>query len=233
MQRKSTGPPAGSKPSRLESISGWIRRNKIVAIPLGVATAVAAVGGAINNGSDALRTLGILDDKGSAVTAANPAVTAANKVSACMKAHGLEQARSTEWRKAPKQIGDISNRTRVFQACDWPPPDGADPDGYTEIRVRFARGLRSTTEWPIGPFAFRITSNNCATFAVALSTSGGAFERGHPPPVIVHPNEIKTADGKPWHNGPGGSRLLFLQERDEADVLYNDHYSLDDITCER
>jgi hypothetical protein len=136
------------------------------------------------------------------------------------------------WRKAKKQIGEKSNLTRVFQVCDWPPPAGADPDGYSEIRVRFASGPNQRSEWPIGPNAYRITSDNCASFAVALGASGGSFYRTHPPPVIVHPNEIKTAEGKTWRNSPDVSRLPFLQERDEAVVLSNVHYSLDGIVCE-
>ena len=143
----------------------------------------------------------------------------------------MPKTHSAAWRTAPKRIGERSNQTRVFRLCDWPPPIGAEPDGYREIRVRFAAGPNQESEWPIGPYAWVITSDSCRVFQVALSASGGTFERVRQPAVTVSRNEIKTAEGEQWVDDSEVSRLPFLLERNEAAVLYNDHHVLDGITC--
>jgi hypothetical protein len=223
-QRRRKGESASRSRAKQSGFLAWFRRHRVAAIVVAIATGLGAVSGAITKGADALRTVGVLQDK-------NFPVTRSTQVRACIAAHGLEKAQSAVWRKAPKQVGERTNLTRVFRVCDWPPAPGADADGYSEIRVRFALGPNQDSEWPLGPYAYRISSDNCKTFEVVLSVSGGTFERKHLPPVVVHSDEIKTAEDNLWRNDPNGSRLAFIQERGEADVLYNDHYSLDGITC--
>ena len=150
-RRRRKGQSALRRRSKQSAFFVRIRRHRVAATVVAVATGLGAVAGAVTKGADALRTLGVLQDE-------DFPVTRGTQVRACIAAHGLQKAQSAVWRKAPRQVGERTNLTRVFRVCDWPPAPGADADGYSEIRVRFALGPNQDSEWPLGPYAYRISS---------------------------------------------------------------------------
>jgi hypothetical protein len=202
----------------------WLRRYRGVITGLvAVASALSVVFSLPSKIVNGLETVGLKS---------NPerAVQAAELTRMCRESHGMAKAQAAVWRKHRREYGDRTRDVRVFQRCSWPPSAGADADGYIEIRVSFAHGPNRAAEWPIGPYAYRIRSDRCDRYAVAFGLSGGTGTKSHPPAIEVAAGQIKTADGKRWRRRETGE-LPFFQERNEAIVLSNDHYTLDGIEC--
>jgi hypothetical protein len=149
----------------------------------------------------------------------------------CEQSHGLSSASDAEWRTSPKQLGEVSNRTRVFQFCEWPSPPGADPDGYSEISMRFAEGPgESESSWPS---AYRITSPNCQTFAVVVAGYNNVTgDVELLPAFLVSADEVKTVEDEVWQDDAESFPLPFYRRSDEAIILSNGHFGLDRITCQ-
>ena len=145
------------------------------------------------------------------------------QVAACEKQHHLTQAH---------QQGTIrtseTGRTTSFLACSWPPPPGADADGFSLIKVADVQGpgadeASGTTR------ADRI-SGPCR--AVVLSYEYGSQGGGeHVPPFRVTPGTVTdlATPGRKWAGDP--ANLSFYPLRDEVVVLHNDKNLLADTRC--
>ena len=146
----------------------------------------------------------------------DPAVIAAAMVQRCEAAHGLAQARVT--------VQAATGLT--FASCEWPPGPGADPDGFTAIRVDEVKGPGGY-EATGTDFAYVIHSP-CPSIEASFSFgSQGAFS--HSPPYTVRVGSIVTVDGKPW---TGDSRTLgFYPARNDIVILHNLKNVLDSATC--
>ncbi len=180
------------------------------AVAVFVAFGEAAQGG--THIHDFLQTMGAIGDP----------VADAQQVLACEKAHEMTRAHETM---------KHSKKTLVYRSCEWPRPDTAEADGYPELRQRAAEGPNTTSEWPIGPYAMRITSDTCKSYTVWVSASGGTFKTYPQEPFTLRANEVRTAENKVWHDSSDVSQLPFLRQRDEAVLLTNDHYGIDRIAC--
>jgi hypothetical protein len=160
-----------------------------------------------------------------AITSATPdPVTAADRVLACQKAHGLSSQNSltkagTSYRAA---------------SCAWPPPAYADAAGFTEIRVTsvYVKGTapsNDSVDRIVGP---------CAKFRVAydFTVQGGLKE--HSPAFTAPPGVVVYSDGKPYVEHPErmDGQLLrqvvgFTPARDELDVYHPEGGEIVTLSC--
>ena len=145
------------------------------------------------------------------------------QVAACEKQHHLTQAH-----QQGRILTTETGRTTSFLTCSWPPPPGADADGFSLIKLSDVQGpgadeASGTTR------ADRI-SGPCR--AVVLSYEYGSQGGGeHVPPFRVTPGTVTdlATPGRKWAGDP--ANLSFYPLRDEVVVLHNDKNLLTDARC--
>ena len=135
-----------------------------------------------------------------------------------MADHGLQKATGVATAEA--------SGTQVFGNCDWPPTTWAQPDGYSEVVVREARGPGENEA--SGTTAADRLFAPCSELQVAYSFGKqGAFRRQAP--ITLLSGEIVTVDGLRWS---GEQRdLPFYPDRDESIILRNFSYRMDYARC--
>lgn len=154
-------------------------------------------------------------------------VQAAEQVRACQKQHGLSKPHDFQQHnyssKHYRRTGIFAKR--LFLACEWPPPDYAEPDGYSEIMVLVEDG----------PFFDEASGANtldriqptCEEVEVSYSI-GAQGEYEHLKPYKVQVGDVVEAyNGKTW-NGPAP---FDYPGRDEVVVLRNSKIGLDSVRC--
>ena len=208
----------------------WLVVGVVVPLVVALIGALAAVAAAIvgRNGGDA-RT---------ATTAAHAAVVPSAKggaeVRACAAQHQMSRARETihtveQARSAPPYTTSegevVKDDVTIFKRCDWPPPDWADPDGYSEIRATSTFGPQqgSSTDADYAD----IIKSSCSLLEVSYSTVAQGYQDAHRP-AVHKPNTVVYWYGKRW---PSGKGLPFIYERDELVVLRNERTRLDSVRC--
>ena len=152
------------------------------------------------------------------------AVSAA-QVAACEQQHGLTQAR----RAGPTRTSD-TGMTVPFRACEWPPPPGADPDGFS---------LTTLSDVP-GPGTYEATgttradriSTPCEELLLSYDYGHQGYSQ-HQPAFRAAPGTVTDLElrGKQWTGDR--ATLSFYPARDEVVVLHNSHYVLADARCAR
>jgi hypothetical protein len=158
-------------------------------------------------------------------------VVAADQVRECMRQHDLQQAQVRKERDAYSAAGTITTyRTMKFAQCEWPPPNYAGDDGYSEISVTTVEGPgASEAEGETG--ADRITAP-CQKLKLSYSHGKMNYYK-HLPPVEVSADSIYTIwnnEIEPWEGKQ--YPLGFYPERGEFVVLYPiTIYSLDEAVC--
>jgi TIR domain len=204
----------------LRSVPRWARRGAPIAA-LALAGAIAAIVATGGGGGP---------DK-------------AAKVAACERAHGLRSEqdrrppRSGETRVDPSQVISGVPQT-VFASCTWPPPPGADSDGYRAIAVSMVKGP-GEGEYTGRTIADRIESR-CRTLELEYSHAFmGEQTRFEPfrarPGDIWAPSETASGFARIGKIGtPSGNqaKLLFYPGRDEVIVLHSGHYApIENVEC--
>jgi hypothetical protein len=157
-------------------------------------------------------------------TTEDPAQVIATRIADCEHTHHL--LRQNELRKSSQGYTELS--------CEWPAPNYADADGYTEIDVTavpIPGGSEAT-----GADVDRIVGP-CATFRMsyeALNQGGGQ----HLPPFDVRPGNIVTPGGQPYVDQPQdfngatlGMRLGFTPATDEVEVVRDSGAFLELLSC--
>lgn len=158
------------------------------------------------------------------------AATVAERVSACMRQHDLDKARTVSLvpvaGPSAHEPGALIH-TQRFRRCDWPPTAGADPDGYLEISAEFVVAVPDASEAEGTGYADVITAP-CRRVRVAYSYAAQGYqERLDPVPVEVG-SIVVAGSEETWPEGP----VPFYFDRTQAVVLRNSKYSLDDVQCE-
>ena len=176
---------------------------------------------------------------------------AAARIAACEHTHGLTSARQQRLTRpgesqvhrsdiVPGAGGSITFRQRTFASCSWPPPSGADPDGYSAITVTTTNGP-GEFEASGRDLADRIESS-CLRLELEYSFAHMATQRRFPPfqpspgtiwamvgPTLssIHFHriaEIGTASGD-------RVRLPFYPSADEVAVLHSGDAVLEHAQC--
>ena len=145
------------------------------------------------------------------------------QVAACEKQHHLTQAHQRGTIRTTR-----TGRTTSFLTCSWPPPPGADADGFSLIKLSDIQGP-GADEASGTTHADRI-SGPCR--AVVLSYEYGSQGGGeHVPPFRVTPGTLTdlATPGRKWAGDPAS--LSFYPLRDEVVVLHNDKNLLTDARC--
>src|SRR5256885_1019645 len=128
----------------------------------------------------------------------------ATKVAACERAHGLSAAqvqrppRPGESRVDRSQVGPPDQASLVFEqktfaSCDWPPPPGADSDGYRAITVTVTNGPVAQPESSGRTIADRIESN-CKRLRLEY-TYAHTGDQTHLRPFQASPGDIWGLSG--------------------------------------
>jgi hypothetical protein len=143
-----------------------------------------------------------------------PSIDRAEQIRACLQAHGLSNA----------QDEFEEDSARVFAFCEWPPPEYAQGDGYSEIRL----------ETGPGPYATEASSGNrvdrmratCNQIEVRYGFGKmGEFERLEP--FTVSAGAVVDYMGREWTR----EAPYPYPEADEVVVVRNSSYLLESVRC--
>lgn len=178
---------------------GWWSENKAWAVPVAASLFVALIGGAWQV----------------FVWWSGGRVTAAEQIRACERQHGMSSAREE------RQQG----RKRIFAACEWPPPDYATHDGYSEVRVTFGDGPGDSEA--SGATDLDRLRPTCRRVKVAYSFgTQGDYDR-YEPFVVDLGEVVQGRGGEPWR----GEAPYPYPERDEIVIVNDGDLSLDTARC--
>jgi TIR domain len=138
----------------------------------------------------------------------------AEQIRACLQAHGLSNA----------QDEFEEDSARVYASCEWPPPEYAQGDGYSEIRI----------ETGPGPYATEASSGNsvdrmratCNQIEVRYGFGKmGEYERLEP--FTVSAGAVVDYMGREWTR----EAPYPYPEADEVVVVRNSSYGLESVRC--
>jgi hypothetical protein len=143
------------------------------------------------------------------------------RIRACVSDHGLARAVVAE-RANPGQL--------LFRRCTWPPPTGADPDGFTEITVTRGPGPgRSEAE---GLTVADVYASSCPRIeARYLFNSMGTFEPAVAPVRLARGEVRRVENGAVWHPRTAQEASIYTPHGDQATILSNSRYRPDSVTC--
>jgi hypothetical protein len=143
-----------------------------------------------------------------------------DKIAACVSDHGMAR---------PVQRRQIAEGRVLFRRCEWPPPPGADNDGFTEITVASRDGPgRSEAE---GMTVADVFTTSCRDIEVRyLFDNMGTFVPEQP--VRLSKGEIRRVEGGSlWFPRNDQEALIYSPRRDEFVVLSALRYRLDSARC--
>ena len=141
------------------------------------------------------------------------------KVESCMAEHGLSTRTETQ---------EIDSN-RVFRACVWPPPFGADGDGFTEITMSSGEGPgRSEAE---GLTVANVFTTECRDLElVYLFNNMGSFIAEEP--IRLSKGEIRRVEGGSiWQPRTAREASIYSPGRDQSVILSNLRYTIDTARC--
>jgi hypothetical protein len=157
---------------------------------------------------------------GTGVPGTADGTTPATAVEKCIDEHGL----SDEYQRDDGITGGI-----LFRQCAWPPPSGADPDGYAEISVSSRAGPgESEAE---GMTVADYISSTCRDIElVYLFDNQGTFVPEEP--LILSKGEIRRVEGgSVWQPSDDTEAIEFTPRRDQSIVMSNRRYAIDTARC--
>ena len=143
-----------------------------------------------------------------------PPIDRSEQIRACLQAHGLSNA----------QDEFEEDSARVFASCEWPPPEYAQGDGYSEIRL----------ETGPGPYLIEASGGNsvdriratCIQIEVRyLYGKMGEYERLEP--FTVSAGAVVDYRGREWTR----EAPYPYPEADEVVVVRNSSAGLDSVRC--
>jgi hypothetical protein len=165
-------------------------------------------------------------------------VDPAAKVTACQRAHGLTRAQQVRPARAGESRVERPAGASVFtqtthESCAWPPPGGADPDGYGSIVVSEVNGP-GDSEASFKDVADRIESK-CSRLRLEYSY-GSMGNFGRLEPFTARGGEIWAYSGAESGTAfapvaASGLNLPFYPVSNELDVLRNFRTRLDGVRC--
>lgn len=142
------------------------------------------------------------------------------KIDACVSQHGL--TRSIEEK-------EVSAARVVFRGCTWPPPPGAENDGFWEITVASGQGPgASEAEGLTVADTFTTTCRDIE--ARYLFDNMGTFVSEQP--VRLTKGEIRRVEGgSVWSPRNEQEASVYALGRDQSIVLSAARYKLDTARC--
>lgn len=142
------------------------------------------------------------------------------KIEQCMAAHGLSN---------PQTRREMGPDRLLFRACAWPPPFGAESDGFMEITaVRRSGPGNSEAE---GLTAADVVTSECRDLEIVyLFDDMGTFVVDDP--IRISKGEIRRVEGgSVWHPRNAREASVYTPRRDEVIVMANERYKLDRVRC--
>jgi TIR domain len=149
----------------------------------------------------------------------NGTPTSQERVDACIDDHGLSESSERD---------QVAEGRVVFRGCAWPPPPGAENDGFSEIAVASNEGPGdSEAEGLTVADTFTTTCDDIE--AGYLFDNMGTFVTED---VRLTKGEVRRVeDGSIWTPTTRLERELYTPARDQFIVLSNARYSLDVAQC--
>ena len=142
------------------------------------------------------------------------------RIDQCVAEHGLP---------GPREKEKISTGRVVFRGCAWPPPPGAENDGFSEITV--ASGEGPGTSEAEGLTVSDVFTTTCRDLEVRyLFDNMGTFVPEQP--IRLSKGEVRRVEGgSVWTPRTREEASLYAPGRDQAIVLSALRYKLDDARC--
>lgn len=183
------------------------RKLQWIALVLGIPASIATIVGLV------------ISFSGSSGSQQNGAESAAAQVRTCMTYHHLSQAQPTIPVPAPSQL--------VIASCAWPPPPGADQDGFTAIDVTTVPGP-GQDEASDATEIDRITSP--CTRIQLIYTNGSQGKSSFVKFTVPVPT-ITSMDSEPAPWSGSADQLSFDPGPNEVDYIRSNVQSLSGATC--
>ena len=184
--------------------------------PLAIVTLVGGVLGLLGTGVGIYTGLAAANrgDPTPPAAASSPAVALSDsaRVAECQRTHGLAQ---------PSEKREAGEGQWYLRACAWPAPDGASPDGFSEITLRSEPGPgQSEAE---GMTVADIYTSTCRELEVTyLFNNQGTFVPEQP--VRLGKGEVRRVEGGSIVAGsPAG--------RDQSVIYSSGRYRFDSVRC--
>lgn len=149
-----------------------------------------------------------------------PQTETAVRVQECERTHHLTAATVQQ---------NPSEDITMFATCHWPPPSGAEPDGYTAVTSQLVSIPGGSP--PTNDVWVRRITGPCAQFGLEF-THGHMGNMIRLPLIMLYPNsvvQIAYATPAPYDR----SKLPFYPARGEVDVVHNEYLDLDHADCIR
>lgn len=190
------------------------RKLQWIALVLGIAASIATVIGLLLSQSG---TSG--SQPGTSGSLQNSAESAAAQVRTCMTGHHLSQAQPTIPDPVPNQF--------VIASCAWPPPPGAQQDGFTTIDLTTVPGP-GQDEASDATAIDRITSP--CTRIQLIYTNGSQGKSNFTKFVVTVPTLTSMdTEPNPWKGQV--YQLSFDPGPNEVDYVRNDDQTLSGASC--
>jgi hypothetical protein len=183
------------------------RKLQWIALVLGIAASIATVIGFL------------VSQSGSSGSQQNGFQSAAAQVRTCMTDHHLSQAQPTIPFPAPNQL--------VIASCAWPPPPGAQQDGFTAIDLTTVPGP-GQDEASDATAIDRITSP--CTRIQLIYTNGSQGKSNFVKFVVTVPT-VTSMDTEPGPWTGSADQLSFDPGPNEVDYIRNDDQTLSGASC--
>jgi hypothetical protein len=232
-------------------LSGWSKRH-----PITLALWIAVIPGLIVPGIIGL--VHLIAGSGGGDTA----ITTAERVAACVNEHQMTSAEEGPVKPSAKTVAPFASANgglfnsvdpiygkgnipvSLYESCSWPPPDGSDPTGYSQVLVSTVPGA---AKWPgeVNPYTYAdVFDSSCKNLIVFYS--GGHTLTSFSDTVHVAAGSLKIID--PQMNrgpapGPGGKEpasfsswaetvgYYFVPGIGESAVLHQADLSILKVTC--
>jgi hypothetical protein len=212
MSNQGNESPAGGVQTTATSTSFLHRPVAIVTVISGIVGTLTAVIGLVvtlgGNGND---------------TSNGNDTRAATATKDCVEQHRL----SSEYQKDMGVPG--AGDTILFRQCAWPPPHGADADGYSEISVSSKDGPGQNEAE--GLTVADYLSSNCRDIrAVYLFHNMGTLVPEEP--ILIGKGEIRRVEGGSiWQPRNDYEAMQFSPGRDESIIMSNLRYTIESAQC--
>ena len=188
------------------------RASRIVSLVGGILAIPAAIAGIV---------YGAIQLRGS------PATTTLQQPN-CVAAHGLDSAHEVTEVDVNASSGDYGAWT--VRECSLPPPEGADPDGYSTISITAGPGP-GLTEAEGMTVAFRFESR-CERLEAAFTFESQGTREVEDPIRIDQQDVLRVEGGQPVFLEDPELRYQFKPRRYESIILGNTRYGFDDVSCD-
>jgi len=151
----------------------------------------------------------------------------AAQVRACQELHGLtsDQVRREISGPTPSGGGSPPAIGQEFLECEWPPPDYADADGYSQIRS--LKGVGPGESEASGATALDRITATCHRMELGYSFGTQGFDEDLEPFVAEKGDVVHARGGVPWES----PRPYPYPERDEVVVVRDLDLALEAARC--